>query len=352
MKRTIVIVVNARQPEMDRIRIAAEVIRKGGIVAFPTETVYGLGADALNPEAVMKIFVAKERPPDNPIIVHVANKEDVYKLARKVPRAAGKLMTEFWPGPLTLVLKRSRVVPDITVVGLDTIAIRMPDSRVALALIAESKVPIAAPSANLAGRPSPTTAKHVMDDLEGRIDAILDAGPTKIGVESTVLDMTTHLPQILRPGGTPLEKLESLLGRVKIHPVAMANKKIRVIQARSPGMKHKHYAPNAEVVVVEGKHDAVTEKVQGLANLYMEKGKKVGIMATDESRCAYNADVVKSMGSRKDLTTVAKNLFGLLREFDDEKVDIIIAEGITLKGLGLAVMNRLRKAADFNIVKV
>lgn len=351
MKQTIVLKVNAKEPKMDRIWIAAEVIRKGGIVAFPTETVYGLGADALNPEAVKKIFMAKKRPPDNPIIVHVANKEDVYKLARKVPKVAEKLMTEFWPGPLTLVLRRSKVVPDITVVGLDTIAIRMPNNKVALALITESKTPIAAPSANLAGKPSPTTAKHVMDDLEGRIDAILDAGPTKIGVESTVLDMTTNPPQILRPGGTPYEKLLGVLGRVKLHPVALAEKKLRTVKARSPGMKHKHYAPNAEVVVVEGELNAIIKKVQELANFYIEKGKKVGIMATDESKSAYSANVVKSLGSRENLTTVAKNLFRLLREFDDEKVDIIIAEGIPLKDLGLAVMNRLRKAADFNVVK-
>jgi L-threonylcarbamoyladenylate synthase len=343
--------VNANQPEIDKIRIAADIIKKGGTVAFPTETVYGLGADALNPEAVMKIFVAKKRPSDNPIIVHVANKEDVYNLAKKVPRAAEKLMTEFWPGPLTLILKRSAIVPDITVTGLDTIAIRMPNNRVALALIAESKAPIAAPSANLAGKPSPTTAQHVMDDLAGRIDAILDAGPTKIGVESTVINMTTSLPQILRPGGTPHEKLLSVLGKVKLHPVVMANKKIRVVQARSPGMKHRHYAPDAEVVVVEGELNAIIKKVQWLANLYMERGKKVGIMATDESESAYSVGVVKSIGSRENLTTVAKNLFRLLREFDEEKVDIIIAEGVSLKGLGLAIMNRLRKAAGFKIVK-
>jgi len=341
--------VNARRPEMNRIQVAADVIRRGGTVAFPTETVYGLGADALNPKAVARIFLAKKRPPDNPMIVHVANKEDVYRLTRKVPKAAEKLMNELWPGPLTLVLKRSEVVPDITVVGLDTIAIRMPNNRVALALITESKVPIAAPSANLAGRPSPTTAKHVLDDLAGRIDAILDAGPTRIGVESTVLDVTTSPPQILRPGGTSYEKLLSVLGRVKLHPVAMADKKARVVEARSPGMKHKHYAPAAELVVVEGELDAIINRVQELASLYMEKGKRAGIMATDESEHAYNADVIKSMGSRKDLAAVAKNLFRLLREFDDEKVDVIVAEGIAPRGLGLAVMNRLRKAAGLHV---
>jgi len=349
MKRTMVMKVNARRPEMNRIQVAADVIRRGGTVAFPTETVYGLGADALNPKAVARIFLAKKRPPDNPMIVHVANKEDVYRLTRKVPKAAEKLMNELWPGPLTLVLKRSEVVPDITVVGLDTIAIRMPNNRVALALITESKVPIAAPSANLAGRPSPTTAKHVLDDLAGRIDAILDAGPTRIGVESTVLDVTTSPPQILRPGGTSYEKLLSVLGRVKLHPVAMADKKARVVEARSPGMKHKHYAPAAELVVVEGELDAIINRVQELASLYMEKGKRAGIMATDESEHAYNADVIKSMGSRKDLAAVAKNLFRLLREFDDEKVDVIVAEGIAPRGLGLAVMNRLRKAAGLHV---
>jgi L-threonylcarbamoyladenylate synthase len=352
VKGTLILKVDSKKPETEKIRIAANVIRKGGIVAFPTETVYGLGADALNPEAVAKVFKAKRRPADNPIIVHVANKEDVYRLARNVPEAAERLMTQFWPGPLTLILNRSEVVPDITVVGLDTIAIRMPSSRVALALIRESGTPIAAPSANLAGKPSPTMAKHVIDDLAGRIDVILDAGPTKIGVESTVINMAAPIPQILRPGGTPYEKLKSVLGEVELHPIAVANRKMHVSQARSPGMKHRHYAPNAEMVVVEGEFDNVIEKVRELAKLYMAEGKKVGVLATDESLSNYNADIVKSLGSREDLTTIAKNLFKLLREFDEEKVDIIVAEGIASQGLGLAVMNRLRRAANFNIVKV
>jgi len=352
VKGTLLLKVDSKRPEIEKIRVAANVIRKGGIVAFPTETVYGLGADALNPEAVMKVFEAKRRPADNPVIVHVAKREDVYRLVINVPRAAERLMAQFWPGPLTLVLKRSKIVPDITVVGLDTIAIRMPSNKVALALIRESMTPIAAPSANLAGKPSPTTAKHVIDDLAGRIDVILDTGPTKIGVESTVIDMTASIPQILRPGGTPYEKLKSVLGEVKLHPIAIANRKVRVIRARSPGMKHRHYAPEAEMVIVEGKFDKVIRKVQELASSYMAEGKRVGILATDESLSNYSADVVKSLGSRGDLTIIAKNLFRLLREFDEEKVDIIIAEGITPQGLGLAVMNRLRRAANFNIIKV
>ena len=352
VKGTLVLKVNARKPEMDKIRIAADIIRKGGIVAFPTETVYGLGADALNAEAVRKLFEAKKRPPDNPIIVHVASKKDVYQLARDIPKAAENLMTKFWPGPLTLVLKRSRLVPDITVVGLDTIAIRMPKNRVALALLKESGTPIAAPSANLAGKPSPTIAQHVIDDLAGRIDIILDAGPTKIGVESTVINMTSSPPEILRPGGTPYERLRGVLGKVKLHPLAKAEKKVRLTRAISPGMKHRHYAPKAEMVVVEGELEKVIGKVRELAETHAAKGKRVGILATDESVLSYEADVVKSLGSREDPAMIAKNLFRLLRQFDKEKVDIIIAEGVSLQGLGLAVMNRLRKAANFNIVRV
>jgi len=352
IKGTLLLKVDSERPEIEKIRVAANVIRKGGIVAFPTETVYGLGADALNPEAVTKVFKAKNRPADDPIIVHIARKEDVYRLARSVPKAAERLMAQFWPGPLTLVLKRSKLVPDITTAGLDTVGIRMPSNKVALTLISESKTPISAPSANLFGKPSPTTAEHVINDLAGRIDIILDAGPTKIGVESTVIDMTASIPQILRPGGTPYEKLSSVLGEVELHPIAIANRKVRVVEARSPGMKHRHYAPDAEMVVVEGEFDKVIRKIQELASLYMAEGKRVGILATDESLVKYSADVVKSLGSREDLATIAKNLFRLLREFDKEKVDIIIAEGITTQGLGLAVMNRLRRAADFNIIKV
>jgi len=352
VKGTLVLKINARKPEMDKIRIAADIIRKGGTVAFPTETVYGLGADALNAKAVKKLFEAKKRPPDNPIIVHVASKRDVYRLARDIPKAAENLMANFWPGPLTLVLKRSRLVPDITVVGLDTIAIRMPKNKVALALLKESGTPIAAPSANLAGKPSPTTAHHVIEDLAGRIDIVLAAGPTKIGVESTVINMTFSPPEILRPGGTPYERLREVLGKVKLHALAKAEKEVRMAKAISPGMRHRHYAPEAEMVVVEGELEKVIGKIQELTKTHAAEGKRVGILATDESVSRYDADVVKSLGSRENPAMIAKNLFRLLREFDKEKVDIIIAEGVSLQGLGLAVMNRLRKASSFNIVRV
>ncbi|MEM2971846.1 MAG: L-threonylcarbamoyladenylate synthase [Candidatus Bathyarchaeia archaeon] len=351
MKKTLVLKVNAQKPETEKIRIAADIIKRGGLVAFPTETVYGLGADALNQKAVLALFKAKRRPLDNPPIVHVGDIESVYKLAKEVPSKAEKLMKMFWPGPLTLIFRRSEITPEVTVAGLDTIAVRMPRHNVALALIKESNCPIAAPSANLAGKPSPTTAKHVLDDLYGRIDAVLDAGPTHIGVESTVLDMTVEPPQILRPGGTPYEELSKVLGVVELHPVIVAEKPVLVKEARSPGMKHKHYAPNADLIVIEGEVSAMREKVKELAAFYMEKGRKVGILATDETVGCYMADVVKSLGSRNDLAIIAKNLFRLLREFDLEGVDVIIAEGIPMQGFGLAIMNRLRKASGYNIVK-
>ncbi len=343
--------VNRDEPEIDKVRVAADIIRSGGLVAFPTETVYGLGADALNPEAVARIYSAKKRPLDNPIIVHVASRDELYKIAEEVPKDAERLIDAFWPGPLTLVLKASRIVPKATTGGLDTVAVRMPDFKVALALIRESGVPIAAPSANLAGRPSPTSAEHVRQDLEGRIDLILDAGPTRVGVESTVLDLTTDPPQVLRPGGVPYEELKNILSLVALHPVVAAEVEIPLAQARSPGMKHRHYAPNAKVVLVEGRLAATIVKVQELANYHMKEGEKVGILATDQTASRYESDVVKSLGDRDNLATAASNLFRLLREFDEERVNIIVAEGVPARGLGLAIMNRLRRASGYNIVK-
>lgn len=351
MKQTLVLKVDSQNPELEKIRVAASFIKKGGLVAFPTETVYGLGADALNPKAVLALFEAKKRPLDNPPIVHVGKTEDVYQLVKHVPKKAEMLMERFWPGPLTLIFKRSEIVPSVTVAGLDTIAIRMPRHNVALALLRESGCPIAAPSANLAGKPSPTSAEHVLEDLNGRIDAVLDAGPTSIGVESTVLDLTSDPPQILRPGGAPYEDLKKVLGRVEIHPVAVADKEVPIEKVRSPGVKHKHYAPKAEVIVVEGEVQAIVKKTVELAEEHARRGLKVGILATDETAANYEGYVVKSLGSRGDLATIAKNLFRLLREFDVENVDVIIAEGVPPKGLGLAVMNRLRRAAGYRIVK-
>jgi L-threonylcarbamoyladenylate synthase len=350
VKGTLWIKVNPQKPQIDVIRIAANVIRKGGLVAFPTETVYGLGANALDSNAVASIFKAKERPADNPVIVHIASKKDLHRLAKAPPKAE-RLAARFWPGPLTLILKRTSMVPDVTVAGLDAVGIRMPNNEIALALIRVSGVPIAAPSANRAGRPSPTTAQHVIDDLAGRIDVVLDGGPTRVGVESTVIDMTSRFPQILRPGGTSFEELKAALGEAKLHPATLSEKPATSLSARAPGMKHRHYAPQAEMILVEGDPDKVVRKVKELTVISMADGKRVGILATDESVSNYDGDVLKSLGSRNNLAEVARNLFRLLREFDEEKVDMIIAEGVPPRGLGLAVMNRLRRAASFKILK-
>jgi L-threonylcarbamoyladenylate synthase len=349
--KTLLLNVDPENIDPAKIQRAAEIIQKGGLVAFPTETVYGLGADALNPVAVLALFEAKKRPLDNPPIVHVADPNEVYKLVKAVPKKAELLMEKFWPGPLTLIFKRSNVVPKVTVAGLDTVAIRMPKHKVALGLIKQTCRPIAAPSANLAGKPSPTTAQHVYEDLNGRIDAIINSGATNIGVESTVVDLSVDPPMLLRPGGTPFEALKEVLRDLKLHPFVQAERELVLQDIRSPGMKHKHYAPKAEVILVEGKVSAVIAKVKELAESYTLKGKKVGVLATDQTQTAYKADVVKSLGSRSNLASVAQNLFRSLREVDAENVDVIIAEGVSSEGLGLAVMNRLRKASGYHIIK-
>jgi L-threonylcarbamoyladenylate synthase len=351
LKKTILLKVVPYRPDLKKIKIAANIIRKGGLVAFPTETVYGLGADALNSKAVLALFKAKNRPLDNPPIIHVDNFSQIKQLSKIIPIRAKLLMDKFWPGPLTLTFQRSENVPSVSTAGLDTIAIRMPKHNIALALIKIAKCPIAAPSANLSGKPSPTFAKHVFNDLDGRIDAILDGGSTCIGVESTVVNFTSCPPEVLRPGGVPVEELRRIIEDIKIHPLVLADKEMAVDKILSPGMKHKHYAPKASVVLVEGSVSSVIKKITELIKCYKLKGSKVGVLVTQETIDYYSADVVKSLGSRFNLKVIAKNLFNLLREFDIENVDVIIAEGIPNEGLGLAVMNRLRKAAGYNIVK-
>ncbi len=351
MKQTLLMKVDAENPDPVKIQAAADIIQRGGLVAFPTETVYGLGADALNADAVLALFAAKQRPLDNPPIVHVADPKEVAPLVLEVPPKAKALMAQFWPGPLTLIFKHSPAVPTVTTAGLDTVAIRMPKHNVALALIKASRRPIAAPSANLAGKPSPTTAAHVYEDLNGRIDAIIDGGVTRIGVESTVVDLSSDPPLLLRPGGTSFEALKGVLPGLKLHPFVEAEAELPLQQIRSPGMKHKHYAPKAQVILVEGDVPAVVAKVKELAQAHRQSGEKVGVLATDETQAAYNADIVCSLGSRFNLATIAQNLFRLLREVDAQGVDVIVAEGVPSEGLGLAVMNRLRKASGYHIIK-
>lgn len=338
------VVINMRDGfDKRKIKIAAKFIREGRLVAFPTETVYGLGADALNEEAVRRIFEAKGRPADNPLIVHISNFEQLYELAGEVPREAKILAEHFWPGPLTMVLPKKDNVPKVTTGGLDTVAIRMPAHEIALGLIRTSGRPIAAPSANISGKPSPTLAEHVVDDFYGRIECIIDGGEVKIGVESTVLDLTTKPPTLLRPGGLPLEEIEKVIGKVRIHSVVKGK---AVDVAKAPGMKYKHYAPNAQVIVIEGSREKVREKIKEILNEYKRRGVKVGVMATGDF---YEADTYINLGNSEE--EIARNLFRALRDLDKSGVDVILAEGIEEKGLGLAVMNRLRKAAGYKIIK-
>jgi L-threonylcarbamoyladenylate synthase len=351
MVETLVLKVDPSAPDIRKIRLAAEVLRGGGLVAFPTETVYGLGANALDERAVLKIFEVKQRPADNPLIVHIAEIEDIYVLVGYLPPKAEDLMRRFWPGPLTLLLPRSELVPDVTTAGLSTVAVRMPSHPIARMLIKEADVPVAAPSANLSGRPSPTTASHVLEDLAGKIEVVIDGGEVEFGLESTILDLTSAPPTLLRPGPITVEELREILGEIKIHPVAKAEEPIEKVIALSPGMKYRHYAPRAKVIVVEGSIDAVVGKIQELAMEYMRRGKKVGIMATAENAHNYGLHV-KVVGERQRPKTIARNLFKILREFDEEGVDIVIAEGIEPVGVGLAIMNRLRKAAGHEIVRV
>lgn len=338
--------VDKEHPDKRILAEAAAILRRGGLVAFPTETVYGLGANGLDAQAAARIYAAKGRPSDNPLILHIADSGDVALLARRIPANAAALMARYWPGPLTIVLDRTDVVPDAVTGGLSTVAVRLPASTVARELIRLAGVPVAAPSANTSGRPSPTTAQAVLADLSGRIDAVLDAGPCDIGVESTVVDCTTPVPTLLRPGGITLEMLLETLGEVELDP-ALAQS---TATPRSPGMKYTHYAPAAPMTLVEGAGAAamVRRKVaEALA-----AGWRVGAVVSAETAALLPPAVVKAVyGPRGDAAAIAANLYQALRHFDACPVDIIYAEGITESGLGLAVMNRLRKAAGYRILQ-
>lgn len=338
--KTKILKINPKNPQTSKIKEAARLIRQGKLVAFPTETVYGLGANALNPSAVKKIFEAKRRPSDNPLIVHIYAKNDLNLLTREIPKVTEKVIERFWPGPLTIVLKKSRLVPKIITAGLDTVAIRIPKNKIAKLLIKEAGVPISAPSANFAGRPSPTLAKHVVADLEGRIDMVLDGGQTRIGIESTVIDLSRKRPMLLRPGGVTLEELQKVIGRIDIHP-SLRGKRSKLV-SRSPGMKYRHYSPAAKLILVEGSNKNVNKKISELIKAYKTQRKRVGVMTASRS-FPQKADLIKYVGS--DFNTIAANLFKTLREFDSKKIDVILAQGISKRGLGLGIMNRLGKAA-------
>lgn len=330
---------------------AGRLIAEGELVAFPTETVYGLGGDALRPEAAAKIYAAKGRPSDNPLIVHIAEFADFERVAREIPPQAEKLSDAFWPGPLTMIVNKSDAVPDATTGGMDTVAVRMPNHPVALELIRQSGCLIAAPSANTSGRPSPTEASHVAEDLSGRIAMILDGGPVGIGIESTIIDLTEDKPLVLRPGYITPEMLSEVLGEeVRIDPGLLAADDTR--KPKAPGMKYKHYAPKADMVIVDGPQQAVVGEINRLVQGKKASGEKVAVIATEETRGFYNADVVLCIGKRTDEDAIAQHLYKILRECDELDVSAIYSECFQTPRIGQAIMNRLLKAAGHTVIHV
>lgn len=326
------------------IKEAANIINSGGIVVFPTETVYGIGADAFNEEAVDKIFEAKGRPQDNPLIVHISEIDELYDLAEEVPENAKKLAKKFWPGPLTMILYKKKVLSDKITAGLNTAAIRLPVNKIARALIKESKKPIAAPSANISGRPSPTEASHVTEDLFGKVDMIIDGGSTYIGLESTVVDMTGAVPMILRPGGITKEDITEVLGECCYDP-AIIKDNDKIIP-KSPGQKYRHYSPKAKVILYKGKIENIVKKINEDYDKFTLQGMKTGIMSTVQTERYYNEKITLCVGDRTNLLSISSNLFKGLRDFDHMGVDIILAETVDENGLGEAILNRLGKAAS------
>ena len=348
---TIIEKVDPGHIDTDVMEQAGKLIAEGELVAFPTETVYGLGGDALDPDASRRIYAAKGRPSDNPLIVHIADFDDMKRVAREVPEQAKKLADAFWPGPLTMIVWKSDAVPEATTGGMQTVAVRMPNHPVALELIRRSGFLIAAPSANTSGRPSPTEAQHVAEDLSGKIAMILDGGPVGIGIESTIIDLTEEKPMILRPGYITPEMLSEVLQEeVVIDPGIIAADDTR--KPKAPGMKYKHYAPKAEMIIVDGAQDAVIHKINELTAAKRAEGKKVAVIATDETKDRYDAQVILSMGKRADEDAIAQHLYKILRECDELDVGEIYSECFQTPRIGQAIMNRLLKAAGHTVIHV
>ena len=344
--KTLIKEIDINKPDQDLISLFATMLADGKTVIFPTETVYGLGANALDEDAATKIYQAKGRPSDNPLLVHVADKEDVYDLVENIDDRAKLLMDKFWPGPLTIVFKKKAIIPDRTSGGLDTVAIRMPSDQVARDLIRQAGVPIAAPSANISGRPSPTKPEHIIRDMDGRVDGILVGGPCDYGVESTIIDLSEDLAMVLRPGSITLEMLGEVLGRVDLDP--SLNNKDDNIRAKAPGMKYKHYSPQAQVYIVKADDlEGFAERVDSLCEDNAKKGLKMGVMTMNYDQHSYQAKVFDLGGSD---TEVAKNLFDSLISLDRESIDIAYVPYFEERGIGVAIMNRLKKAAAYRII--
>lgn len=347
--QTIIRKVNGNCIDQKIMREAGKLLKEGALVAFPTETVYGLGANALDAEAAAKIYAAKGRPSDNPLIVHIADMESLARIVDGIPKTAEKLAGKFWPGPLTMVFRKSKEVPYGTTGGLDTVAVRMPSHKIALEMIRAGGGYIAAPSANTSGRPSPTLAEHVAEDMNGIIPLILDGGAVGIGIESTIVDLTEDVPTILRPGFITKEMLEEVVGEVQIDRGLSADSKT---PPKAPGMKYRHYAPKAELVIVEGAAEKVAEKINALVRENEAEGISTGIIGTEESVENYKKGLVKSIGTRADELTISSHLYAILREFDESDVKTIYSESFAEGAMGSAIMNRLLKAAGHKVIQV
>ncbi len=350
--KTIVQKIDKENINKEELKAAADILRNGGLVAFPTETVYGLGGDGLREDAAKKIYAAKGRPSDNPLIIHIANMKMLEELTMEVSEKARLLADKFWPGPLTMIFPKSEKVPYGTTGGLNTVAVRMPDHPVALALIEESGVSIAAPSANTSGRPSPTLASHVYEDMNGKIEMILDGGKVGIGIESTIVDLTEDVPTILRPGYITKSMLEEVIGPVEIDKAILATAPDKNLVPKAPGMKYKHYAPKGDLTIFEGEENKVIAEINARAKEKMEAGARVGIIATKESKDKYSVGEIVVIGSREDEGEIARGLYEILRDFDQLEVDYIFSESFASNDLGQAIMNRLLKAAGYQVVSV
>ncbi len=349
---TKVVKIDRTHPDTEQITEAGRLLREGGLVAFPTETVYGLGGDGLQETAAARIYAAKGRPSDNPLILHIAEVSDIEKLAVDIPPLAYRLAEKFWPGPMTMILKKAPMVPYATTGGLDTVAVRMPSDEIARAIIRASGTYIAAPSANLSGRPSPTKAEHVIEDLSGRVEMIVDGGDSDIGLESSIIDLSGDVPMILRPGYITKEDFEQIVEEVTFDAAVLATKPQESVVARAPGMKYRHYAPKGQITIVEGETGAVVQTINELAAEQEAKGIRVAVLCAEETKEQYCCKNVYSLGSLLQEKEISSHLFAALRSFDTEQMEVIYSESFENTKLARAIMNRLRKAAGYQILQV
>lgn len=349
---TKIIKIDREHPDKALLEEAGKLLREGALVAFPTETVYGLGGDGLQEDAAARIYAAKGRPSDNPLIIHIADRKALEILAVDIPELAYRLAEKFWPGPLTMILKKSNLVPYATTGGLETVAIRMPSDEIAREIIRASGTYIAAPSANLSGRPSPTKAAHVIEDLSGRVEMIVDGGDSDIGLESSIIDLSGEVPMILRPGFITKEDFKQIAAEVEYDRAVLATKPQESVVARAPGMKYRHYAPEGQITIIEGKAENVVKKINELVAEQEQKGIRTAVLCAEETKEQYVCQHIYSLGSLKSEKEISAHLFAALRSFDTEQMEIIYSESFEKTKLAGAIMNRLRKAAGYQILQV